>query len=65
MLLETVNKTAPEAMALPDNLVLICRFEGRNHVICSLYMIREICVFCQDMIRENCNYNREIPITSC
>ena len=34
MMLETVNKTAPEAMALPDNLVLICKFEGRNHVIC-------------------------------
>ena len=40
-MLEIVDKSAFEAMTLPDNLVLICRFQGRNHVFCSLYTVRE------------------------
>ena len=45
-MLEVVDKSDFEAMRLPDNLTLVCRFSGRNLVFCSLYMIREICVFC-------------------
>ena len=30
-------------------------FKDHNLVFCLLYMIREICVFCQNMIRENFN----------
>ena len=44
MMLEIVDKSAFEAMTLPDNLVLICRFQDGNLVFSSLYMIREICV---------------------
>ena len=32
-------------MTLPDNLVLICRFEDHNLVFCLLYMICEIYFF--------------------
>ena len=46
MMLEIVNKSAFEAIKLPYNLLLVCRFQGRNLVFCSLYMIDEICVFC-------------------
>ena len=30
-------------------------FKDHNLVFCLLYMIREICVFCQNIIRENFN----------
>ena len=45
-MLQIVDKSAFETMTLPDNLVLICRFEGRFLVFCSLNMIHETCVFC-------------------
>ena len=43
MMLEIVDKSAFEAMTMPDNLILICRFRGCNLVFCSLYMIHKIC----------------------
>ena len=43
MMLEIVDKCAFEAMKLPDNLVLICRSQGPNLVLCSLCIICEIC----------------------
>ena len=43
MMLETINKNAFEIMTLPNNLVLICRFEDHNLMFCSLYMVCNIC----------------------
>ena len=43
--MEIVDKSAFEAITLPDNLVLICKFRGHNLVFSSLDMISEICVF--------------------
>ena len=43
--MEIVDKSAFEAITLPDNLVLICKFRGHNLVFSSLYMISEIYVF--------------------
>ena len=43
MMLEVVDKSAFEAITLPDNLVLVCRFQGCNLVFSSLYMICEVC----------------------
>ena len=45
-MLETVDKSAFETMTLPENAVLICKFQGRFLVFCSLNMIHEISVFC-------------------
>ena len=46
MIREIVNKNASEIMTLPNNLVLIGRLSDHDPVFCSLYLIREICVFC-------------------
>ena len=43
--MEIVDKSAFEAMTLPDNLVLVCKFRGHNLVFSSIYMTSEICVF--------------------
>ena len=54
MMLEVVDKSAFEAITLPDNLVLVCRFQGCNLVFSSLYMICEICEL------ESWNMNHEL-----
>ena len=42
-MLEIVGKSVFKIMTLPNDLVLICRFQDHNLVFCSLHMIREIC----------------------
>ena len=45
LMLEIVDNNVFKIMAMPNNLVLVCRFEDHDLVFCSLYMICEICVF--------------------
>ena len=46
MMLEIIIKNVFEIMTMLNNSVLLCKFKDHNLVFCSLYMIREICVFC-------------------
>ena len=41
MILKIVDKNVFKTMAMPNNLILISRFQDNNVVFCSFYMIRE------------------------
>ena len=43
---EIVDKNDFEIMTVSSNLVPFCRFYDHNRKFYSVYMIREICVFC-------------------
>ena len=45
MMLEIVDESIFRIITLPNNLVLICKFQGNNFVFCSLHMFHEIRVF--------------------
>ena len=55
MMPENVNKNVFKIVTLPNNLVHILRLLYYNLVFCSRNMIREICVFWYNMVRENFN----------
>ena len=46
MMLEIIDKNVFEILTLLNNSVLFCKFKDHNFVFYSLFMIREICVFC-------------------
>ena len=46
MMVENANKNVFEIVTMLNNLVLVCSFYDHDLVFCSLYIIREICVFC-------------------
>ena len=45
-LMEIIDKNVFKIITLSNSLVLFCRFQNHNFVLCSLYMAGEIYLFC-------------------